>query len=342
MLKKLESSLTTVIQTTKPYQTVYFSFLISDCLSYCFNPRRNPAMDAGDDEFTITEMMEMKKLYDEKGEDAFDPEFCKPLASTFSRSSNRIGKAGITWEQVQNWLMEIHEQTQGPESCHVPLPLNVVADPRPPVNTIFPRLKGSLRPVSAKAADLSDLIYEAKSTRDNAWYDVGTFLTYRVLSTGHLEVKVRFAGFDYGHDEWVNLKTCVRERSIPLVHSECHKVRVGDLVLCYRVNPSPSLSLLSSPSMVFALNEFSTIHIDRRNMNKHCTMMLTWLRFEDRSMTLTAANAFSSCDTTLMMSRIKLGWTGSAAGRVAQDVVAAAATARAYNCLPKVSFTRQL
>ncbi|CAN1168364.1 Protein SAWADEE HOMEODOMAIN HOMOLOG 1, partial [Linum perenne] len=49
------------------------------------------------------------------------------------------------------------------------------------------------------------------------------------------EVKVRFAGFDYGHDEWVNLKTCVRERSIPLVHSECHKVRVGDLVLCYRV-----------------------------------------------------------------------------------------------------------
>ncbi|CAN1168362.1 Protein SAWADEE HOMEODOMAIN HOMOLOG 1, partial [Linum perenne] len=86
----------------------------------------------------------------------------------------------------------------------------------------------------AKAADLSDLIYEAKSTRDNAWYDVGTFLTYRVLSTGHLEVKVRFAGFDYGHDEWVNLKTCVRERSIPLVHSECHKVRVGDLVLCYR------------------------------------------------------------------------------------------------------------
>ncbi|CAN0878165.1 Protein SAWADEE HOMEODOMAIN HOMOLOG 1 [Linum grandiflorum] len=49
------------------------------------------------------------------------------------------------------------------------------------------------------------------------------------------EVKVRFAGFDYSHDEWVNLKAGVRDRSIPLEASECHKVSVGDLVLCYRV-----------------------------------------------------------------------------------------------------------
>ncbi|CAN0878161.1 Protein SAWADEE HOMEODOMAIN HOMOLOG 1 [Linum grandiflorum] len=95
--------------------------------------------------------------------------------------------------------------------------------------------------VGAKAADLSELIYEAKSTRDNAWYDVGTFLNYRVAYTGNLEVKVRFAGFDYSHDEWVNLKAGVRDRSIPLEASECHKVSVGDLVLCYRERFEQSL-----------------------------------------------------------------------------------------------------
>ena len=31
------------------------------------------------------------------------------------------------------------------------------------------------------------------------------------------------------------MKKAVRQRSIPLEHSECHKVKVGDLVLCFQV-----------------------------------------------------------------------------------------------------------
>lgn len=49
------------------------------------------------------------------------------------------------------------------------------------------------------------------------------------------EVRVRFVGFGAEEDEWVNIKKAVRERSIPLEHSECHKVKVGDLVLCFQV-----------------------------------------------------------------------------------------------------------
>lgn len=49
------------------------------------------------------------------------------------------------------------------------------------------------------------------------------------------EVRVRFAGFRNVEDEWVNVKRGVRERSIPLEPSECQRVKVGDLVLCYRV-----------------------------------------------------------------------------------------------------------
>ena len=49
------------------------------------------------------------------------------------------------------------------------------------------------------------------------------------------EVRVRFAGFGKEDDEWVNVKRGVRVRSIPLEPSECHKVKVGDLVLCFQV-----------------------------------------------------------------------------------------------------------
>ncbi|KAK4791057.1 hypothetical protein SAY86_031470 [Trapa natans] len=82
--------------------------------------------------------------------------------------------------------------------------------------------------------DVSELAFEAKSYRDYAWYDVGSFLSYRVLSTGEVEARVRFAGYGKADDEWVNVKTDIRERSIPLEPSECQRVHSSDLVLCFR------------------------------------------------------------------------------------------------------------
>lgn len=58
------------------------------------------------------------------------------------------------------------------------------------------------------------------------------------------EVRVRYAGFGKEEDEWVNVKEGVRERSIPLEASECHKVKDGDVVLCFLVrDPIPALLL---------------------------------------------------------------------------------------------------
>ncbi|XP_057451866.1 uncharacterized protein LOC130743649 [Lotus japonicus] len=47
------------------------------------------------------------------------------------------------------------------------------------------------------------------------------------------EVLVRYAGFGKVEDEWVNVKNEMRERSIPLEPSKCHKVKDGDFVLCF-------------------------------------------------------------------------------------------------------------
>lgn len=49
------------------------------------------------------------------------------------------------------------------------------------------------------------------------------------------EVRVRFVGFGADEDEWVNVKNAVRERSVPLEPSDCHKLKVGGHVLCFQV-----------------------------------------------------------------------------------------------------------
>jgi hypothetical protein len=49
------------------------------------------------------------------------------------------------------------------------------------------------------------------------------------------EVRVRFVGFGAEEDEWVNVRKCVRQRSLPCESSECVAVLSGDLILCFQV-----------------------------------------------------------------------------------------------------------
>lgn len=53
------------------------------------------------------------------------------------------------------------------------------------------------------------------------------------------EVLVSFIGFGPDEDEWVNVKTAVRERSISLENSECNLIKVGEYVLCFQVLSLP-------------------------------------------------------------------------------------------------------
>ncbi|KAI4379928.1 hypothetical protein MLD38_006165 [Melastoma candidum] len=82
--------------------------------------------------------------------------------------------------------------------------------------------------------DFTQPYFEAKSSKDGAWYDVDMFLAHRFIIDGDVNVRIRFVGFGSEEDEWVNLKTPVRERSIPLENSDCKKVKPGNLVLCFQ------------------------------------------------------------------------------------------------------------
>ncbi|XP_062079413.1 protein SAWADEE HOMEODOMAIN HOMOLOG 1 [Humulus lupulus] len=217
--------------------------------------------------FTLAEILEMDTLYTEIEEQSLGQQFCQDLAMSFSGAASRSGKSTVTWEQVQKWFWDKHK-TLHPESSS-PAALDLVVDlnpstpnnpPESPKKTIqgdsvtsFHELACEARPAkddnttsfhelafearSAKGDNIMsfhELAFEARSAKDNAWYDVASFLTYRVVITGELEVRVRFSGYHKEDDEWVNVRTRVRERSIPLEPSECHKVKVGDLVLCFQ------------------------------------------------------------------------------------------------------------
>ncbi|KAL2340095.1 hypothetical protein Fmac_008035 [Flemingia macrophylla] len=174
---------------------------------------RNRALFSG---FTNAEIERMEKLLREPKGGSFGREFYQKLAGSFNRSSGRAGKPLIKWTEIESWFQtRLQDLPQVPNSeLMVPKCLECK--------------EGKIMP------DPSELEFEARSSKDGAWYDVEAFLAHRFLSTGEAEVHVRFVGFGAEEDEWINIKTSVRQRSIPFEHTECSNLKVGDPVLCFQ------------------------------------------------------------------------------------------------------------
>lgn len=183
-------------------------------------------------EFTLAENIKLENIFKEIAEQSVGQEFCQDIATSFSCSASRAGKSAITWEQVQTWFQNRQEQSPAKVTSSSGALKLFVDTSDAHISSNAP--ESSPSPKGKKGTDISELQFEAKSSKDNAWYDVASFLTYRVAGRGELEVRARFAGFGKQEDEWVNVKWGVRERSIPLESSECQKVKVGDLVLCFQ------------------------------------------------------------------------------------------------------------
>ncbi|PIN24701.1 hypothetical protein CDL12_02557 [Handroanthus impetiginosus] len=180
--------------------------------------------------FTKAEVRKMEQLLNELKEQSLEEELCKKLARVFNRSSGRAGKPVVKWTEIQSWFQKNQQgliKETSPDA----------AKKSPVVTEALTQNKatGDLNmPNGGKTEDLSRLEFEARSSKDGAWYDVDTFLSHRFLSSGETEVCVRYVGFGTEEDEWVNARDSVRERSVAMDHSECHKVKVGDLVVCFQ------------------------------------------------------------------------------------------------------------
>ncbi|KAK4422261.1 protein SAWADEE HOMEODOMAIN2 [Sesamum alatum] len=180
--------------------------------------------------FTKAEVEKMEQLLIESKEQSLDEDVFKRLARFFNRSSNRAGKPILKWTEIQSWFQK--EQQNSPKQISLgaaeKLPVIAEALTRNETTGNLKLLEGE------KGQDISRLEYEARSSKDGAWYDVDAFLSHRFLNSGDLEVYVRYAGFGAEEDEWVNVRNDLRERSVAFEHSECQKVKAGDLVVCFQ------------------------------------------------------------------------------------------------------------
>ncbi|XP_015574200.1 protein SAWADEE HOMEODOMAIN HOMOLOG 2 isoform X1 [Ricinus communis] len=180
------------------------------------------------------------------------------LAEKFSESPDRKGKFVVQMKQVWNWFQNRRYAVRT-KTSKTPVKLNVTPMSREesiPVRSVPQPVAAPIpAPVPAAMAtppvpstgrattETSYMEFEAKSARDGAWYDVGTFLSHRHLDTGDpvIEVLVRFAGFGPDEDEWINIRKHVRQRSLPCEASECVAVLPGDLILCFQEGKDQAL-----------------------------------------------------------------------------------------------------
>ncbi|KAE8713045.1 Protein SAWADEE [Hibiscus syriacus] len=209
--------------------------------------------------FTQTEVAEMETVLQEHHNQMPAREILVSLSDKFSESAERKGRIVVQFKQIWNWFQNRRYAIRA-KSSKVPGKLSVSSMPRddtnplrnvpqsvsaplpPPMNA--PKsaaMPATTVPGAARHMSESYMEFEAKSSRDGAWYDVATFLAHRYLETGDLEVQVRFAGFGPEEDEWVNVCKHIRQRSLPCEASECVAVLPGDLVLCFQEGKDQAL-----------------------------------------------------------------------------------------------------
>ncbi|XP_074558776.1 protein SAWADEE HOMEODOMAIN HOMOLOG 2-like isoform X2 [Curcuma longa] len=190
--------------------------------------------------FTQNEVLEMESCLQEVNNSIPPREVISALADKFSQSSERAGKIVVQSKQVWNWFQN-RRYAQRAKLSKPPAKLHIVPMHReesiPFTNVAAP----ISAPTGRSSTDNSLVEFEAKSARDGAWYDVSTFLSHRMFETGDPEVRVRFSGFGVEEDEWINVRRCVRQRSLPCEAAECVAVLPGDLILCFQEGKEQAL-----------------------------------------------------------------------------------------------------
>ncbi|RLM86731.1 hypothetical protein C2845_PM04G14910 [Panicum miliaceum] len=191
--------------------------------------------------FTPSEIARMEKLAAERKEQVLDNKFCQKLAEEFNCSAGRAGSKVLQATQVQGWFLNKFPVSATKPTCVPTISQEKASTAEVNVSVSEKKSAASeekLFPLDTKTRDkipdLEELEFEAKSSKDSAWYDIALFLAHRRNRAGEIEVRVRFEGFGADEDEWVNVKKCIRQRSIPLESSQCRSIVEGDLVLCFR------------------------------------------------------------------------------------------------------------
>ncbi|OAY82740.1 Protein SAWADEE HOMEODOMAIN [Ananas comosus] len=190
--------------------------------------------------FTFNEVVEMEARLEEVNNAIPARHVICALAEKFSASPERAGKIAVQPKQVWNWFQN-RRYAQRAKSTKASAKLTVSPMPQddlPSIRNVVPPVPV---PTGRNSLENGQMEFEAKSARDGAWYDVQAFLSHRMFEIGDPEVRVRFQGFGMEEDEWVNVRRCVRQRSLPCEAAECVAVLQGDLILCFQEGKEQAL-----------------------------------------------------------------------------------------------------
>ncbi|KAK4781558.1 hypothetical protein SAY86_015660 [Trapa natans] len=212
---------------------------------------RPPSNGAPAFRFTAQEVVEMEAILQEHNNTMPARELLVAIAEKFSNSQERKGKMPVQMKQVWNWFQNRRYANRA-KLTKPPVKLSTSPtfriEPNPVRNLPQPVATPVAAPIAASAGgsvgrgpDASIMEFEAKSSRDGAWYDVANFLSHRHLESGDPEVLVRFSGFGVDEDEWINIRKFIRQRSLPCEASECVAVLPGDLILCFQEGKEQAL-----------------------------------------------------------------------------------------------------
>ncbi|KAL5224133.1 hypothetical protein ABZP36_010772 [Zizania latifolia] len=197
--------------------------------------------------FTQAEVAEMEAHLQQLNNAIPHRAVIQALADKFTASAARASKDTVLPKQVWNWFQN-RRYSHRSRNTRGPL---VMQGKMLPTGSDEQK-SASFRAMSAASAQSSSssgknsleggqVEFEAKSARDGAWYDVAAFLSHRLFESGDPEVRVRFSGFGAEEDEWINVRKCVRQRSVPCESTECVAVLPGDLILCFQEGKEQAL-----------------------------------------------------------------------------------------------------
>ncbi|PKA63086.1 hypothetical protein AXF42_Ash007882 [Apostasia shenzhenica] len=167
------------------------------------------------------------------------------LAEKFSASPDRTGKIVVQPKQVWNWFQNRRYSQRSkvkPSGKLIVAPVSRGDSSAQLRNVHHPvSVPQDLKNAGQISFESTRLEFEAKSARDGAWYDVLAFLSHRMAKTNDPEVQVRFSGLGVEEDEWIDVRKCVRQRSLPCESVECIAVLPGDLILCFQEGKEQAL-----------------------------------------------------------------------------------------------------
>ncbi|EFJ34712.1 hypothetical protein SELMODRAFT_405582 [Selaginella moellendorffii] len=232
--------------------------------------------------FLPQEVAQMERALEANNNIALPRPECDDLAEAFTNTPERAGQLPITGKQVLNWfqnrrhsqkakkILQMQQQQQHQDSGRgfTPSPLANAASPMQYMYAPPPEVE-------------KEMDFEAKSSRDGAWYDVSLFLAHRIEASEH-EVRVRFVGFGSEEDEWVDVKTSVRQRSMPCDVVECMVVLPGDLILCFQEGNEQALYY-----------DATVLDIQRRRHDLRGCRCRFWVRY-DHDQSETARDGFTN------------------------------------------------